>query len=153
MATEFLVAIDFAALSVIVGIPVVLRRRGGAGHVVGVGPGDVPRRDLGVSVITGPQPDAGRDGCFVRGQRDEEHPRAGDQKHHDEHGVDPERRGQAGADRQAQLRGLRRREPELAGRDRLADLDGLPVPRFDDYFDALAASPLRDAVRPGIPKL
>src|SRR5580693_10428768 len=98
VATEFLVAIEWVALSVIVAVPVVLRQRGGAGHVVGVGPGDVPRRDLGVSVITGPQTGAGRPGCFVRGHRDEEHPRAGDQKHHDEDAVDPERRGQAGAD-------------------------------------------------------
>jgi ribosomal peptide maturation radical SAM protein 1 len=42
-------------------------------------------------------------------------------------------------------------EPGRLPRALFADLDGLPVPRFDDYFDALAASPLRDAVRPGIP--
>jgi ribosomal peptide maturation radical SAM protein 1 len=31
------------------------------------------------------------------------------------------------------------------------DLDSLPTPRFDDYFAALAASPLRTSVRPGLP--
>ena len=32
-----------------------------------------------------------------------------------------------------------------------ADLDRLPTPRYDDYFAALAASPLRPHVRPGLP--
>ena len=31
------------------------------------------------------------------------------------------------------------------------DLDSLPTPCFDDYFTALAASPLRSKVRPGLP--
>jgi ribosomal peptide maturation radical SAM protein 1 len=31
------------------------------------------------------------------------------------------------------------------------DLDSLPTPRFDDYFAALASSPLRASIRPGIP--
>jgi ribosomal peptide maturation radical SAM protein 1 len=31
------------------------------------------------------------------------------------------------------------------------DLDRLPTPTFDDYFAALAASPLRSSVRPGLP--
>ena len=31
------------------------------------------------------------------------------------------------------------------------DLDSLPTPRFDDYFAALAASPLRASIRPGLP--
>jgi ribosomal peptide maturation radical SAM protein 1 len=31
------------------------------------------------------------------------------------------------------------------------DLDSLPTPRFDDYFSALAASPLRTSIRPGLP--
>jgi ribosomal peptide maturation radical SAM protein 1 len=31
------------------------------------------------------------------------------------------------------------------------DLDSLPTPKYDDYFDTLAASPLRANVRPGLP--
>jgi radical SAM superfamily enzyme YgiQ (UPF0313 family) len=32
-----------------------------------------------------------------------------------------------------------------------SDLDSLPTPRYDDYFTALAASPLRPRIRPGLP--
>jgi ribosomal peptide maturation radical SAM protein 1 len=32
-----------------------------------------------------------------------------------------------------------------------SDLDSLPTPRYDDYFAALAASPLRARIRPGLP--
>jgi ribosomal peptide maturation radical SAM protein 1 len=46
--------------------------------------------------------------------------------------------------------GDRNRGKELP-RALFADLDTLPVPRYDDYFATLAASPLRDTVRPGIP--
>jgi ribosomal peptide maturation radical SAM protein 1 len=31
------------------------------------------------------------------------------------------------------------------------DLDSLPTPRYEDYFEALAASPLGPSVRPGLP--
>jgi radical SAM superfamily enzyme YgiQ (UPF0313 family) len=31
------------------------------------------------------------------------------------------------------------------------DLDSLPTPRYDDFFAALAASPLRTRIRPGLP--
>lgn len=31
------------------------------------------------------------------------------------------------------------------------DLDELPTPRYDDQFDAIAASPLRDDITPGLP--
>ena len=32
-----------------------------------------------------------------------------------------------------------------------SDLDNLPTPRYDDYFAALGASPLRASIRPGLP--
>ncbi len=32
-----------------------------------------------------------------------------------------------------------------------SDLDRLPTPRYDEYFAALAASPLRASIRPGLP--
>lgn len=41
--------------------------------------------------------------------------------------------------------------PSAAARTLFRDLDRLPVPDFDDFFEALAASPLRDAVHPGLP--
>lgn len=31
------------------------------------------------------------------------------------------------------------------------DLDSLPLPRFDEFFDTLAASPLREHITPGLP--
>ncbi|WP_344668299.1 RiPP maturation radical SAM C-methyltransferase [Catenulispora yoronensis] len=44
-------------------------------------------------------------------------------------------------------------DPSASGlpRSMFNSLDSLPVPRFDDYFDALATSPLRSRIRPGIP--
>jgi ribosomal peptide maturation radical SAM protein 1 len=43
--------------------------------------------------------------------------------------------------------------PVLAALPRavFGDLDRLPTPRYDDYFAALAASPLRASIRPGLP--
>ncbi|MEI7606518.1 MAG: RiPP maturation radical SAM C-methyltransferase [Rhodospirillaceae bacterium] len=41
--------------------------------------------------------------------------------------------------------------PTGAERRLTADLDSLPMPNFDDYFEQLAASPLRDHVITGLP--
>ena len=50
----------------------------------------------------------------------------------------------------ARLAGQRRRKHQLP-RALFADLDRLPTPRYDDYFATLAASPLGQNVRPGLP--
>jgi ribosomal peptide maturation radical SAM protein 1 len=50
----------------------------------------------------------------------------------------------------ARLAGHRKPRHKLA-RALFNDLDSLPTPRYDDYFDTLAASPLRPNVRPGLP--
>src|SRR5487761_111987 len=41
--------------------------------------------------------------------------------------------------------------PRVLPRALFQDLDSLPAPRYEEYFAALAASPLRASVRPGIP--
>jgi ribosomal peptide maturation radical SAM protein 1 len=50
----------------------------------------------------------------------------------------------------ARLAGHRKPRHKLA-RALFNDLDSLPTPRYDDYFDTLAASPLGPNVRPGLP--
>jgi ribosomal peptide maturation radical SAM protein 1 len=50
----------------------------------------------------------------------------------------------------ARLAGHRKPRHKLA-RALFNDLDSLPTPRYDDYFDTLAASPLGPSVRPGLP--
>jgi ribosomal peptide maturation radical SAM protein 1 len=46
--------------------------------------------------------------------------------------------------------GPRKARGKLA-RALFGDLDSLPTPEYDDYFDTLAASPLKANVRPGLP--
>jgi len=50
----------------------------------------------------------------------------------------------------ARLAGHRKPRHKLA-RALFNDLDSLPTPRYEDYFDTLAASPLGANVRPGLP--
>ena len=59
---------------------------------------------------------------------------------------EPGQQGGAGA------RLARRRKPRhKLARALFHDLDSLPTPRYDEYFDTLAASPLGANVRPGLP--
>jgi ribosomal peptide maturation radical SAM protein 1 len=59
---------------------------------------------------------------------------------------------EAGQQGGAGARPAGRRKPRAKlARALFNDLDSLPTPKYDDYFDTLAASPLRANVRPGLP--
>src|SRR5215470_6530288 len=121
-----------------------LRRRGGGGAsgrllaasfpglglgVVGLlatRAGPVGRGDVGVGVGRDGRGGRGRSGlgrdAIGRGGRREAHPQAGDDQRDEEPEVDPEGRGETGADREAEPRGLPGRDAERGGRGGLADL-------------------------------